>query len=200
MVLSEVDSKKGIREDVKTKKPPPPPKKIMEYLDKHIVGQEMAKKVLSVAVYNHYKRIYHNVPQANSNNNNTNQSANQQHGPDGLGRSDLLHISGIGHTILSSSPSEVPRTPNSPINGSSSNNQTGTNLLDNQTHELKLEKSNILMLGPTGSGKTLIAQTIAKCLDVPFAICDCTTLTQAGYVGEDIESVISKLLQDANYK
>lgn len=55
-------------------------------------------------------------------------------------------------------------------------------------------------LGPTGSGKTLLAQTIAKCLDVPFAICDCTTLTQAGYVGEDIESVISKLLQDANYK
>lgn len=55
-------------------------------------------------------------------------------------------------------------------------------------------------LGPTGSGKTLLAQTIAKILDVPFAICDCTTLTQAGYVGEDIESVISKLLQDANYK
>lgn len=198
MVLSEVDSKKGIREDAKTKKPPPPPKKIMEYLNKHIVGQEMAKKVLSVAVYNHYKRIYHNVPQTNSNNNN--QAPSNQHGPDGLGRSDLLHISGIGHTILSSSPSEVPRSPNSPNSGSTTNNLTGTNLLDNQTHELKLEKSNILMLGPTGSGKTLIAQTIAKCLDVPFAICDCTTLTQAGYVGEDIESVISKLLQDANYK
>lgn len=83
-------------------------------------------------------------------------------------------------------------------------------------HTLKLEKSNILMLGPTGSGKysysfdissnffillgkTLLAQTIAQCLDVPFAICDCTTLTQAGYVGEDIESVIAKLLMDANY-
>lgn len=198
MVLSEVDSKKGIKEDAKTKKPPPPPKKIMEYLNKHIVGQEMAKKVLAVAVYNHYKRIYHNVPQANSNNNN--QTPSNQHGPDGLGRSDLLHISGIGHTILSSSPSEVPRSPNSPTNGSTTNNLTGTNLLDNHTHELRLEKSNILMLGPTGSGKTLIAQTIAKCLDVPFAICDCTTLTQAGYVGEDIESVISKLLQDAHYK
>lgn len=173
----------------------------MEYLNKHIVGQEMAKKVLSVAVYNHYKRIYHNVPQANSNGNNSNnQASSNQHGPDALGRSDLLHISGIGHTILSSSPSEVPRTPNTPNSGSSASNLTGTNLLDNQTHELKLEKSNILMLGPTGSGKTLIAQTIAKCLDVPFAICDCTTLTQAGYVGEDIESVISKLLQDANYK
>jgi ATP-dependent Clp protease ATP-binding subunit ClpX len=96
----------------------------------------------------------------------------------------------------------------------------GSDLLDSSRHELRLEKSNILLLGPTGSGKrtqvwfhdvvqfwmlvfflgkTLLAQTIAQCLDVPFAICDCTTLTQAGYVGEDIESVIAKLLQDANY-
>lgn len=77
---------------------------------------------------------------------------------------------------------------------------TGSELLDKSSNEFKLDKSNILMLGPTGSGKTLLAQTIAKCLDVPFAICDCTTLTQAGYVGEDIESVIAKLMQDANYK
>lgn len=75
----------------------------------------------------------------------------------------------------------------------------GSDVLESKNHELKLEKSNILLLGPTGSGKTLLVQTIAKCLDVPFAICDCTTLTQAGYVGEDIESVIGKLLQDANY-
>ncbi|KAK4471235.1 hypothetical protein MN116_004682 [Schistosoma mekongi] len=70
---------------------------------------------------------------------------------------------------------------------------------DDSDHVVKLEKSNIVMLGPTGSGKTLLAQTLAQCLDVPFAICDCTTLTQAGYVGEDIESVIAKLLQDANF-
>ena len=75
----------------------------------------------------------------------------------------------------------------------------GSTLLGDDKHEMRLEKSNILMLGPTGSGKTLLAQTIARCLDVPFAICDCTTLTQAGYVGEDVESVIAKLLQDANY-
>ncbi|CAO2634581.1 ATP-dependent Clp protease ATP-binding subunit clpX-like, mitochondrial, partial [Lemmus lemmus] len=105
---------------------------IYNYLDKYVVGQSFAKKVLSVAVYNHYKRIYNNIPA-------------------------------------------------------------------NLRHDIKLEKSNILLLGPTGSGKTLLAQTLAKCLDVPFAICDCTTLTQAGYVGEDIESVIAKLLQDANY-
>uniref|UniRef100_A0A0B7B554 AAA+ ATPase domain-containing protein n=1 Tax=Arion vulgaris TaxID=1028688 RepID=A0A0B7B554_9EUPU len=74
-----------------------------------------------------------------------------------------------------------------------------SDILDAGIQEIRLEKSNILMLGPTGSGKTLLAQTLARCLDVPFAICDCTTLTQAGYVGEDIESVIAKLLQDANY-
>uniref|UniRef100_A0A0K8TSP1 Putative atp-dependent clp protease atp-binding subunit clpx n=1 Tax=Tabanus bromius TaxID=304241 RepID=A0A0K8TSP1_TABBR len=186
VVLSEVDSKKTIKEETKGhRKPPPPPKKIMEYLDRHVVGQDLAKKVLSVAVYNHYKRIYHNLPAPT---NNTQQT-------DAMGRSDLLHISGIGHTIMSSPPSEVPRPPLSPPQ----NQNPGSDLLDKQTHELKLEKSNILMLGPTGSGKTLLAQTIAKCLDVPFAICDCTTLTQAGYVGEDIESVIAKLLQDANY-
>ncbi|XP_010795340.1 ATP-dependent Clp protease ATP-binding subunit clpX-like, mitochondrial, partial [Notothenia coriiceps] len=75
----------------------------------------------------------------------------------------------------------------------------GGEVLDSTHTDIKLEKSNIILLGPTGSGKTLLAQTLARCLDVPFAICDCTTLTQAGYVGEDIESVIAKLLQDANY-
>ncbi|CAO2616992.1 ATP-dependent Clp protease ATP-binding subunit clpX-like, mitochondrial, partial [Lemmus lemmus] len=110
-------------------KAPLPPQKIYNSLDKHVVGQSFAEKVLSVAVYNHSKRI----------------------------------------------------------------------LLDSSHDDIKLEKSNTLLLGPTGSSKILLAQTLAKGLDVPFAICDCTTLTQAGYVGEDIESVITKLLQDANY-
>lgn len=190
VVLSEVDSKKTVKEDARQgqRKPPPPPKKIMEYLDRHVVGQELAKKVLSVAVYNHYKRIYHNLPAPTT-------TTNSQQ-MDSVGRNDLLHISGIGHTMMSSTPTEVPRPPPTPPQ----NHHPGSELLDKQTHDLKLEKSNILMLGPTGSGKTLLAQTIAKCLDVPFAICDCTTLTQAGYVGEDIESVIAKLLQDANYR
>lgn len=189
VVLSEVDSKKTVKEEARQghRKPPPPPKKIMEYLDRHVVGQDMAKKVLSVAVYNHYKRIYHNLPQP--------PIAATTQPVDSIGRNDLLHISGIGHTMMASAPSEVPRPPPTP----QQNHHPGSELLDKKTHELKLEKSNILMLGPTGSGKTLLAQTIAKCLDVPFAICDCTTLTQAGYVGEDIESVIAKLLQDANY-
>lgn len=193
VVLSEMDSKKTVKEEATKgqRKPPPPPKKIMEYLDRHVVGQELAKKVLSVAVYNHYKRIYHNLPPPSSTNSNTSQAI------DPMGRSgDLLHISGIGHTMMSSAPTEVPRPPLSPPQ----QHHPGSELLEEKNHILKLEKSNILMLGPTGSGKTLLAQTIAKCLDVPFAICDCTTLTQAGYVGEDIESVIAKLLQDANYR
>jgi ATP-dependent Clp protease ATP-binding subunit ClpX len=197
VVLSEMDSKKTVKEESMkgTKKPPPPPKKIMEYLDRHVVGQDLAKKVLSVAVYNHYKRIYHNLPPPSTNNSNNNNST-QSIDPMGRG-SDLLHISGIGHTMMSSAPTEVPRPP---LTATTQQQNPGSELLEEKNHILKLEKSNILMLGPTGSGKTLLAQTIAKCLDVPFAICDCTTLTQAGYVGEDIESVIAKLLQDANYR
>ncbi|XP_043584237.1 ATP-dependent Clp protease ATP-binding subunit clpX-like, mitochondrial isoform X4 [Bombus pyrosoma] len=185
VVLSEVDSKRSLKEALRPddtkqgfyRKPPPPPKKIFEYLNKHVVGQEYAKKVLSVAVYNHYKRIYNNFPVQNS-------------------MQDLLHISTIGNSLgvgFQQYPAgnEYKSTENQSVSGS--------DILDSKQHQLKLEKSNILLLGPTGSGKTLLAQTIAQCLDVPFAICDCTTLTQAGYVGEDIESVIAKLLQDANY-
>lgn len=173
----------------------------MEYLNKHVIGQDLAKKVLSVAVYNHYKRIYHNTPSSTGN-----QSIGDFSSATAAARGgDLLHISGIGHTMVSSHQSEIPRSgqqQQQQQQTQSSTNQpaSGSELLDQKTHELKLDKSNILMLGPTGSGKTLLAQTIAKCLDVPFAICDCTTLTQAGYVGEDIESVIAKLMQDANYK
>ncbi|XP_045775619.1 ATP-dependent Clp protease ATP-binding subunit clpX-like, mitochondrial isoform X1 [Maniola jurtina] len=174
VVLSEVDTKKSIKDNADSKsgfyrKPPPPPKKIFEYLNKHVVGQEYAKKVLSVAVYNHYKRIYNNVT-----------GTGDAHHPLHHTHRDLLHLShstGGGGGVAGG----------------------GAEVLERNHHELRLDKSNVLLLGPTGSGKTLLAQTIAQCLDVPFAICDCTTLTQAGYVGEDIESVIAKLLQDANF-
>ncbi|XP_039495811.1 ATP-dependent Clp protease ATP-binding subunit clpX-like, mitochondrial isoform X1 [Drosophila santomea] len=219
VVLSEVETKQRTKDEPKNqRKPPPPPQKIMEYLDKHVVGQDFAKKVLAVAVYNHYKRIHHNLPQLQNQGAGASGSGG---GLDGIPRPDLLHITGIGHTLNSSPGNELP--PKSPsqmgmgggmggpglgagLTGASSSSargggdhRSGSEILDRQSGDVKLEKSNIIMLGPTGSGKTLIAQTIAKCLDVPFAICDCTTLTQAGYVGEDIESVISKLLQDANY-
>ncbi len=111
------------------------PKQIHAELDKYIIGQDRAKKVLSVAVHNHYKRL----------------SAN----------------------LDSEQKAEVEK--------------------------LEIEKSNILMVGPTGSGKTLIARTIAKLLDVPFAIVDATVLTEAGYVGEDVESLLTRLLEASDY-
>ncbi|XP_058500915.1 ATP-dependent Clp protease ATP-binding subunit clpX-like, mitochondrial isoform X2 [Solea solea] len=197
VVLSETDSKKGLNKEPESaaeavklafaQKPPPPPKKIYAYLDKYVVGQSYAKKVLAVAVYNHYKRIYNNIPAGSR------QQVEVEKQPS-LTPRELLQIAGIsphGNALgVSMQQQASQQTPPE---------KRGGEVLDSTNTEIKLEKSNIILLGPTGSGKTLLAQTLARCLDVPFAICDCTTLTQAGYVGEDIESVIAKLLQDANY-
>lgn len=110
------------------------PAEIKARLDEYIVGQNEAKKVLSVAVYNHYKRVNYNLVQS--------------------------------HTT---------------------------------EDDIELKKTNILMLGPTGSGKTLLAQTLSRILNVPFAVADATTLTEAGYVGEDVENILLKLIQNADY-
>ena len=110
----------------------PKPKEIKDELDAYVIGQERAKKVLAVAVYNHYKRLR------------------------------------------------------------SKNNKT-------KKHKIELAKSNILLIGPTGSGKTLLAETLARLLNVPFTIADATTLTEAGYVGEDVENIVQKILQKCDY-
>jgi len=217
VVLSEADQRVKVK-DVKqadqgksgqqsARKPPPYPKKIYEYLNDHIIGQEAAKKALAVAVYNHYKRIYHNIPV-----NKKDSKGSAEMAEPGSNRSlpthrDLLHIAGMGSALgvgfnpQSQDPRQAAGAEAEAAAGysGSSAQQQGSDILEATTHHIKLEKSNIMMFGSTGSGKTLLAQTIAKCLDVPFAICDCTTLTMAGYVGEDIESVVGKLLQDANF-
>ncbi|XP_039515050.1 caseinolytic mitochondrial matrix peptidase chaperone subunit Xa isoform X2 [Pimephales promelas] len=198
VVLSETDTKKSLSKDPESaaeavkmafqQKPPPPPKKIYAYLDKYVVGQDHAKKVLAVAVYNHYKRIYNNMPTGSR------QQQVEAEKQASLTPRELLQIAGIsphGNALGASMQQQ--------LNQQAAPEKRGGEVLDTTHTDIKLEKSNIVLLGPTGSGKTLLAQTLAKCLDVPFAICDCTTLTQAGYVGEDIESVIAKLLQDANY-
>ncbi len=114
----------------------PKPMEIKKQLDEYVIGQDEAKKTLSVAVYNHYKRIFYN-------------------------RSETA--------------------------------------ADNPENDVELQKSNVLLLGPTGVGKTMLAQTLAKILNVPFAIADATTLTEAGYVGEDVENILLRLIQAADF-
>lgn len=122
----------------------PSPKELKAHLDEYVVGQEQAKKVFSVAIYNHYKRLLHQQKAAATTDN------------------KIVNVTDLEENV-------------------------------------ELSKSNILLIGPTGSGKTLMAQTLARFLDIPIAISDATSLTEAGYVGEDVENILTRLLQAADY-
>lgn len=161
------------------------PKKIAEFLDEYIIGQKTAKKLLAVAVYNHYKRLkFLNVIDSYS-------DANRHTKKSDKNKSD----ENDGDTEKNASTNNKNHNLSKTTNLKNLSNKN----FNKHPYDVELQKSNILLIGPTGSGKTLLAQTLAKLLDVPFTISDATSLTEAGYVGEDVENILVRLLQAADY-
>lgn len=176
------------RQDEEEKKPQiPEPKMIKQHLDQYVVGQDKAKQALSVAVYKHYQRINHNIPPPSK-------PTDSSIMPRTLTPRDMIQEELQMRMNDPFGPSPSPPKQQAGVGGFTSDVWAAES-----PQQVALEKSNILLLGPTGSGKTLLVQVLANLLHVPVAICDCTSLTQAGYVGEDIESVVHRLLTEADY-
>ncbi|CAD6190940.1 unnamed protein product [Caenorhabditis auriculariae] len=187
------------------RKSPPYPSQIAEYLDKFVVGQKQAKKTLAVGVYQHYRRLEHNIESGAGS---IHQSAAQRNAaedskvPRGVLYQDEMRLGQMATNELRPTPyiqqnisiSNAGAVQQAPVSRRAP--PTFKSLPENEP-TVRLEKSNILLIGPSGVGKTFLTQTLARVLDVPIALCDCTSMTQAGYVGEDVESVIQKLVQAA---
>ncbi|XP_060068890.1 ATP-dependent Clp protease ATP-binding subunit ClpX-like [Ylistrum balloti] len=177
-----------VPEEAKT----PTPRMIHEFLNKHVTGQHRAKKVLATQTYNHYTRIKHYQAQkaksAPVQSYMDCYSMDTQNPLGKLNRPDAL-------LAVSGSPMLNRQSPPPPAQ---SMTQLQPTVVEDKEEDVMLDKSNILLLGPTGVGKTLLSSKLAECLGVPFAVGDCTTLTSAGYVGEDVEGVLSRLLLNAN--
>ena len=157
------------------------PKEITAFLDQYVIGQDDAKKYISVAVYNHYKRIM--ATTGSTAPAGTFAAPGSIPPPSAYAPSGSTAPAGSIPAAGTASPAGTPAA-------------AGNSAADDDT---LLEKSNMLLVGPTGTGKTLLAKTIAKMLNVPFAIVDATVLTEAGYVGEDVETIITRLLQECDY-
>ena len=160
------------------------PKEITAFLDQYVIGQEDAKKYISVAVYNHYKRIMA-----------TTGSTAPAGTPAGTPAGAPAAAGSIPPPSAYAPSGSIAPAGSIPAAGTASPAGTPAAADD----DTLLEKSNMLLVGPTGTGKTLLAKTIAKMLNVPFAIVDATVLTEAGYVGEDVETIITRLLQECDY-
>ncbi|GMR54793.1 hypothetical protein PMAYCL1PPCAC_24988, partial [Pristionchus mayeri] len=172
---------------------PPYPTQVAEYLDKFVVGQMQAKKTLAVGVYQHYRRLEHNSETGAVSAASMAYKAPAETSPVPRG---VLYQDQSGSMPSSLSVQEMRGTS---VQGAQQQGPARPmfRALPDKEPPLRLDKSNILLVGPSGVGKTFLTQTLARVLDVPIALCDCTSMTQAGYVGEDVESVIQKLVQAA---
>jgi len=177
----------------------PYPREIVEYLDKHVIGQDSAKKTLAVSVYQHYRRLLYNLELREE----VEAAYLSYSNPRGKFKKDDHIVGSSNHSTIKELQNGLAKKKPTAKNvatdlGRKLHKSSSDFLSDIALNPPTLDKSNVVLVGPSGCGKTYLTQKLAAILDVPFALCDCTTLTQSGYVGEDADSVIQKLFQNSD--